>query len=340
MKKKLGTLLVLVIIPIFTLLYVHNIGAQSSNGLIISPPYLDHKLNAGESFEQEFAITNQTGKDDEFVIESREISIDKDGQYFVPSGRDSENNTSSMETNGWMEITPKTIQLTQGERKTFKVIFNLPSNSPTKGYYTELAIFSSKNMQTQQLAGGQAAIQSEIVIPLAINLVGFAPEIRSLKEISFKTDKNLYEYTPVIFTTKLENTGNVHIIPKGQIFISQDPEFKSNVDSLVFNHAEQNLFNGSGREYNNIWNNATLSFDDQGKFTINWQDLSKIRFGQYYAQLSVVWDGANGKEFTSAVTSFWIIPWKLILIIVAIIILILYLIFRKNKKNNKKEIEN
>jgi len=328
LSKKIKIFLALALFSILLTLLLVRIFAQSATvGLIVSPPYIAKDVKAGDVFEQLFDITNQTANSGTFVIESREVQIDAEGN-FVSQADQTGNYKSTLEKNNWLTITPKTLTLNVGERKSFLVTVRMPNNYPTQGFYSEIAIYNQENFNISDQAGATSKIQSEVAIPLAINLIGAAPARERLEIVSFTTDKPWYEFTPVKFLSKIRNTGNVHTIAKGQIFISQESSFQNNLDTLTLNKSQQYVYNGSSRTFENPWNDASLRFDDDGNFIINWQDLSKIRFGQYFAQLNLVWNGPQGKEFATAVVSFWIIPWKLILAAIVLLI-ILFIIFRK-----------
>ena len=321
------------------LFFITNVLAQSTTvGIIVSPPYISKDIKAGEVYEQEFEVTNRTSQNGTFVIESREIEIDAEGN-FVSNSNKPGTNISTLEQNSWLTITPKSLALNIGERKSFKVTLQMPNNYPTQGMYSEIAIYNQENINITDQTGATSAVQNEVALPIAINLLGDVPAREQLEIVSFATDKSWYDFTPVKFISKIRNTGNIHSIAVGQIFISQDMNFINNLDTLTLNKSEQLVYQGAARVFENPWNNSSLRFDENGNFVINWQDLSKIRFGQYYAQLNLIWNGPQGKEFATAVVSFWIIPWQLILIALIVLILTI-IILRKTifkKKNAAKK---
>ena len=334
-SKYLFALLTLIIIGVVFAVKIN--GQATTPGLILSPPYLSKDVKAGESYTQEFSLNNRTGISDTFIIESREIAFDENGQPFIPKDQGADSR-STLEKNGWLTITPKSLTLNDGEKQNFTVTLNMPRNQPTNGYYSEIAIFGTAQ-ETLPLEGGAGStIKSEVAIPLAINLLGDVPAVKKLEIVSFEIDKPWYDFTPVKFISKLLNTGNVHLVPSGQIFIGQDQEFKNNLDSLEFNASQQLVYNKAGRIFENVWNNEAIRYDDKGSLVVDWGNLSNIRFGQYYAQLNVIWDTNQGREFVSAMVSFWIIPWQLILMTL-IILIILFVLARRRFRKNKKVVQ-
>jgi hypothetical protein len=62
---------------------------------------------------------------------------------------------------------------------------------------------------------------------------------------------------------------------------------------------------------------------------------NKFRFGRYYAQLVLVYNDGSKDVPISAELSFWVIPWKLILLLILIPVvpaLAVYLIMRRRVK--------
>jgi len=182
--------------------------------------------------------------------------------------------------------------------------------------------------------GAQAVgTMPEVAIPLAINYYGDDNVNRSLQVLSFESEYNFYEYLPVKFITKLSNTGNGHLIPNGNIIISKSDKFDNVISEIKFNESNKYVFDDSGRTFEDEWWDSFITRNSEGKVQIHWDQLKNFRIGKYHAQLTVYWDNDDKKDFAQATTSFWVIPWKLILIILVLITIIILIIVYFNKKN-------
>jgi len=66
------------------------------------------------------------------------------------------------------------------------------------------------------------------------------------------------------------------------------------------------------------------------------EPISKFRFGKYYAHLVLVYNNGNHDVPINAYLTFWVIPWKLILIILAAIAAVI--VFWKSIKKGIKQL--
>ncbi|MDD3647784.1 MAG: hypothetical protein PHS44_04790 [Candidatus Dojkabacteria bacterium] len=307
-KYFFALLLFIIALPIASEVY-----SQSSTGIIALPPYIEETIKPGVRLEKQIKITNQRGKDETIIVRSREVAVDSEGNYYIPEGYE-QNSLSSMEQNGWLDYEPNEFFLGNGESQIVTVSIKLPADLPTKAYYTELAF-----MVKDDPSGENVGAKPEISLPLLANYQGIGEEVRDLQIVSFKTENSLYDFVPVRLITHIKNNGNVHIAPAGEIFISKDKNFSKNVESIDFNPSGHRVLSNAGRIFITDWNDGFLYKDENGKLRSDWGKLTKVRIGKYYAQLNLIWDGANGKQFTTAVVSFWVFPWQIFMIILILI---------------------
>jgi hypothetical protein len=158
-------------------------------------------------------------------------------------------------------------------------------------------------------------------------------EHRSLFLNRFASAKHVYEYLPANFTVTINNTGNIHVVPRGNVFISRSKTGKT-LATLAFNPGQGNILPQSTRQFQAEWDdgfpafqpkrvNSLLVSDKAGKpiQELHWDSnssLSKIRFGRYYAHVALAYSSgiANVTSETDSYITFWVIPWKLILLVI------------------------
>ncbi|MDB5186123.1 MAG: exported protein of unknown function [Candidatus Saccharibacteria bacterium] len=147
---------------------------------------------------------------------------------------------------------------------------------------------------------------------------------RSLDLLEFKTEKKWYEFLPVKMTVRVKNSGNIHLVPVGNIFIKKGDKV---VATLDFNKAQGNVLPYSNRIFVNEWQDGfplykdkivddkpAYNSDGSSKRDLSWNfsEISKLRFGKYTAKLLVVYnDGTRDVPIESEV-SFWVVPWRII----------------------------
>lgn len=339
---KFTLFLTIIAILITFSLMLRSIYADTATGLIVSPPSFISELIPNSTRTQDFIVTNHRGQTENIIVSSREIGINENGEYFIPQGFE-QDMTSRLEKAGHMTISPKTFTLNDNESQTVTVTFLLPDNYDTNGYYLELAFQSEPSNPTN----AKIAIAPEVIIPIAINFKGVTPQNRKLGIIEFKqtgkpeekheavilrgfsntiesavqlltfdSKTQVSQYMPIKFTSLIKNEGNTNVIPKGEIFISKDKDFKELIATVPLSGSSEDnnngriVFAGSSRIFESYWKDGFIEQDEDGKVNYNFDILDKIRVGKYYAQLTVTWDEEMGINYKTEAISFWIIPWK------------------------------
>lgn len=309
---------------------------EESEGIIVSPPTLSQNAEAGVNISETFLVINQRGRTEDFTVYSKEVEVAPDGSFFVPEGL--AEGTSRFELEGWLDFSPRQFTLEDGGTQEVVVTMNLPEQLPTNGYYLELAFAVG-------VPNGASTVGTvpEVAIPLLVNHISAEDPIRQLNVFGFVHENIyphiIYEYLPVNFFTTLENTGNMHIAPVGSIFIDRDPGFFDPVGTIEFNTARQTVFAGATRNFQNVWNNSLLVYQNN-QLEVNFGE--PLQIGRYFAQLNIAWDAERGKDIATAVVEFWVIPWKLILGIILVLIIQLVLIrsyFSRRGKSSSGEVK-
>jgi len=208
-----------------------------------------------------------------------------------------------------------------------------PPKDAAFGYYFA-AVFSPASPQlTTKSNSNTIQGAAAILVLLDVNAPG---EKRQLSTVSLTTDKKVYEYLPVKFSIKVRNTGNVHASPAGDIFIS-----KGNgpaIATLDINPAQGNILPGTTRSFDITWTdgfpvfqynkkNDVVATDKKGNpiYKLNWDfsKVNKFRFGHYTAHLLLTYDNGSQDIPVNGYVSFWVIPWKLMLIVMLVVLAIL-----------------
>jgi hypothetical protein len=163
--------------------------------------------------------------------------------------------------------------------------------------------------------------------------------------LQFSTPQKIYEFLPVAFTIKLKNSGNVHVIPKGNIFIDHFDETKD-VAILPVNDLNGNVLPDSNRIFESDWtdgfpvyqqkmNGDKVATDKNGKeiTELKWDfsQVPKLRWGKYTANLLLVYDDGTHDVPIEGKLTFWVIPWRLLgagVVVVGLMLLGLYSIVK------------
>jgi hypothetical protein len=239
----------------------------------------------------------------------------------------------------WVRFDRTTFDAPSNVWQTIKMTINVPKSAAFGYYYA--VVFSragddqapvGESQPTAAYNGGSAVlVLMDAKVPNAK---------REMTLDSFTSAHRVYEFLPADFDVKFKNTGNVHMVPHGNIFIMSG---KKQVATLDLNDAQGNILPGSSRVYPLQWMDGFPHFEkvtEDGKVKLDknkkpvmhlvWSNggagasevTPHLRFGKYTAHLFAVYDdGARDVPMESTI-SFWVIPWRFLLAVLLVIVLI------------------
>jgi hypothetical protein len=304
MKSKLHFLLGTVLLA--SIVFSVKIGkAQTgTRGLTISPFLLERQMQKGETSQEIIDITNTSDQVLPVVISVNDFYPQgDDGQpVFADAGKGDPRYSLS----NWITIKNQPQQVLQpGEKTSVNFSITPPVNAEDGGHYGAI-LFS---FQAQNAPGSSVAVAQKLG---AIILIKLGKSVSGGEISSFKAEKGFYDKPPVTFLVKFNNTGNVHEKPRGGITVTN--WFGKKVATTLVNENANNVLAQSERQFKSQWN--------QG-----------FAFGRYTAQVELVYDD-NGSIVT-ATTSFWVVPWKLILKIALGLFLFIVIFTLSMRKYNR-----
>jgi hypothetical protein len=157
--------------------------------------------------------------------------------------------------------------------------------------------------------------------------------ISSLKVANFSVSKRMYEYLPATFSVRFRNDGNTIVQPFGNIFVNR-PGSQTPLASLTVNPNKGYILPQTTRLISAKWNDGFpvyQSNESNGttsqKLVWNWGNLSKLRIGRYTAHLVAVYSQGGHDIPIEGTVSFWVIPWKILLVLLLVVLLVLFALF-------------
>ncbi len=292
MKYKRIVFLAVVVLSLIFAVAVGKTNAIDETGISISPLTFDLAGNPGDTLVNEIIVRN-SGKE--------LININVESQDFVAHGEEGDvaltEERTTYSLSSWIDVDDGRFQLSGGQQKRIKFSVRIPYNAEPGGHYA--SVFAHLSPPTGSANSG-AYIGQKIGSLVLLRVAGTATESAEVE--SFKTDKSQYSKGPINFDLRVKNTGSVHVKPKGMIAIT-DIWGKKVADVPV---EQKNVLPGAIRHTTSEWTEAP-------------------KFGKYTATL-LTYYGADNKQLTAA-TTFWIIPWKTILIWAGIILAIAILAY-------------
>ncbi len=116
----------------------------------------------------------------------------------------------------WVTFSPQTFTAAPNEWKTIKMTV-APPLSASLGYY--YAVTFGRATESAPGAEQTALVGSTATLVLLDVKVPFAKREAVIQ--SFSSDESWYEFLPATFHIIIKNTGNVHVAPTGNIFITR-----------------------------------------------------------------------------------------------------------------------
>ena len=232
----------------------------------------------------------------------------------------------------WVSFSPSTFEAIPNEWKTIKMTINVPKTAAFGYYY---AVTFTREVDT-------------VNAPKQTNLVGSAATLvllearnpgakREMSITSFSVNNPWYEFLPVHFDTVIKNSGNIHGSVSGSIFISRDGD-PSSLERVDVNGAKGNILPQSTRAFGVDWDHGfpvNVLKEENGKTVLDkgghsitqlhwdFSQAQNFRFGHYSARMILAYDNGKRDVPIEATTSFWVVPWRLLLVIALNIVVVL-----------------
>lgn len=279
-------------------LLVAFLGAGSAGALTVSPTNFELFLDPGESVTETIRVHNDTDSPIVATIEAEDIRA-SDEQGNVAIEAPDEGATYSLAR--WITFSPTSVAL--GPRGSGEVTFtvSVPPNGEPGGYFGSMLASLSNPLGPE---GGGTAVAQRVGSLVLLSVSGDVKE--DLKLLEFGAPL-FSEFGPVVLTSRIENNGTVHLKPRG--FIEVENMFGGEVASLDV--PQRNVLPESVRRFDHEFG-------------------EKYMFGRYTAKFTGIYGSTN--EPLTAITSFWVIPWKLTLLALAVLIVLLWFFFRSRRR--------
>lgn len=292
-------------------LFVTRTQAQTANttngtGLKFSPPVIELDLRKGRTYQELIKLENQSGVTETYYPQVWDFTArgEDGGQDFIlPEEGDGVYSLAR-----WVNFSKDAIVLAPGEETAVSMSVVVPENAEPGGRYAAL-LFGTNPKD----AVGNAVEVSMLTGPIILGTIeGTANE--SLKIAEFTIDRDITEYLPVQFMVRIQNDGNVHLKPYGYVEVKN---MLGNVTKkLEVNPKLSNVLPDSFR-----------------RFDIDWAD-GTFRIGKYSARLVLSW-GENTLPMASSSIVFWVLPWKVIVVVTLAIVILLMVFGLGLSKYNK-----
>lgn len=315
-KKKVALYTIFLVVFLFS--FKTNIFAQSPLSIGTAPASEKLQLTPGEKHEGEIVVWNLSEKTTTYTILVRGFRQVENQPGTAIMLTETEEKRALYSASSWVKVSKQEIELVPNKNEKIFYEINVPDDV-TKGEYTVIIAFIS---DTESKSLGTTAFTTLTAgTPMLIKVGDEFVENAEL--LKFTTDRNFYETPTIRFETRIKNLGDTHISPVGEIILTNI--FKQEVGSITFNANGQSILRDNTGNYETVWDYGSFLTKDK-----------KLILGPIDAKLIVTYRNFQpGFAPLVAETSFWILPWKYI--ILALLIFVTTMILLKMRKNRKRE---
>jgi hypothetical protein len=274
-------------------------------GLSAIPPRLEITGKPGDVVVREIKVRNESKIVRYMTTDIKDFIVLDDKGTPTQIGENLDQSQNRWAASNWVTASPHQFRLEPGETKSMMVTIIVPDNALPGGHY---AMIIHTPSQETVLSESGASMQAQVGTLLYITVPGQINQNAQVKEF---TAPKFLEYGPVNFKSVITNLSDIHIAPMGSIVVTNWMNGKT--ASLPLDTT--NIFPFVSREFNNVLD-------------------KKFLFGRYKAQLLAAY-GTSGNTFAATVF-FWVIPWRLIILIITAIVIvgILISLLRQNAKTD------
>jgi len=302
---------------------------QKAGALTLSPPLLEFGIEPGGEIISKIRVINETKETTTLYISTANFTAkDETGNpYFL------------FEEEGgladWIKINPGPVVLLPSERQDIPFIIEAPKDAESGGYYAAIFFGTSPPIAEKAEEGGRIAVAAKLGTLLLLRVSGDVTITSTLQEFHILNNQRFFNRLPVQFWYRLKNSGNLHIRPFGEIEIKNMLGLTSAKVSL--NPTEGAVLPHSIRRFETKWQKIEPPKIEYRNFFQNFfaEALAEARnfaFGRYTTRLNF----ANIPEANiGEKLSFWVFPWRFLLILLIAIFGVGFIITTLIKRYNR-----
>lgn len=261
--------------------------AQINNSFVVSPAHLELYVPPGSSKTFSLAVSNNTSTDIKLSVSVEDITAGSDGEGALTTSKGTYSLTN------YLSLPQTEVMLYSGETKNLGFTVSVPAGGSLPGVYGAV-VFSYTNGQGSSVSN--IKVSSRIASGIFVRTTN-SPVVKSeVKSFGTENDGSVFFEPKLNLKLAYQNESEVHVVPRGTLTIS----------------------NMLGREVKVIPIDSWFVLPQSTRTRlIKFSD--NYLFGRYTARLNID-NGVGGVVETRSV-SFWILPWKILLLLLAILLI-------------------
>ena len=272
--------------------------ADAGGGIEIAPVVIEASANPGQTITTSIRLRNVAKQT--FTVSPHMDDFSAKGEDGAPYVLPDNESAPTYSMKSWI-VSPGNTVLEPNIYKTVAITINVPKNAEPGGHY---GVVRFSDDQAKNASSTGVSLSASVGSLLLIKVNGKINE--SLQYLTFHAGKgsgatSIFQKSPIDFTERVKNIGNLHEKVSGQVVILDSSGKK--VAGLNVNEKHGNILPSSTRAFSETWKTNAI-------------------FGHFTATAHLAY--ASGKTLESPIISFWIIPFKLIGIVLLVLLLLIF----------------
>lgn len=276
--------------------------SQNGGEINISPHIINERGEAGGIFEYTISLDNNTDRKISLYAVVNNLSAREGRQEFSDGGQTDRSRSLA----NWIEVTRGVRELDPGESKEVPLKIDVSPHAKAGEYYASVTFAEGPNRYD-----AEARMKKNNQPQVLINLVIKDHVVENAQLSSFYTGKKVYFNYPVSFSLEVENSGNQHINPVGEIFV-YDRRGRE-VAALPLSAGQEGIKPNQTKLVEKIWQEGA-------------------GLGRFKAKVQMDYGRENTRDLQDTLY-FWVLPWQWVMVFGAGILMLFfglfYILFRK-----------
>lgn len=307
---------------VFLLVFLSLFFVLPAGATTIISPLVEIEADPGQTQTGVVKIFNETDQDLFLTASIEDFSPVVEAGQAVYQGTDPKS-----EQLEWFELAQDEIVLLPRQVIIVPFTITVPQTATPGGYYAAILWQSETKAVVDQPNVG---VNSKVGTLVLLKVNGEVLEAGEIVDFQTQPVANYFFELPINFTVRFVNSGNIHLRPTGQVELAGP--FGQSID-LPINLNHRNVLPASSRRFEVVWGQSKA-----GNFLVDfWQglksEITNFAIGPYSASASLTYGTAN-QQVVSLPITFWLVPYRLLIVFVLGLI-ILFWLFRTNRKMNK-----
>lgn len=284
----------------------------------VSPSVIEMEGTRGEKVHKTISIINTGSAEQTYYLDT--LFFEPKEEEGIPVFDPQKKSPLS----DWILLPENPIVVEPNSFKEIEVSFLIPQQSASGTFFVALTVSPAK----EEIFSEGASVEAKTAVLFFLTVLGETKEQMAL--LDFSADKIVSSLGPEMFSFRVQNQGNVLLVPTGKIILRN--VFGKEVAVLPVNEEQGRLLPGKTRKYEEKWK----TYEQQSVMQKVKEEWKNFHLGPYGAELSLSF---SGTEITKSIR-VWILPWHACLSLVALLVVLFvfhrgYVFFLKKQLQKK-----